>query len=568
MKIWRIASEIKGENREERMKEIVRVLLRNRGIRSEEEAKMFLQPAFSLAQLQTFISKEQISLAVKRIKEAVERKEQIVIFGDYDCDGVCGTAILWRSLNRLGAKVQPFVPNRRDGYGLSSKGIEKILSFRPSLVITVDNGITAIEQVSFLSSKGVDVIITDHHLPSDKLPEALAIIHSLALSGSAVVWVLAQSCLADCQLPPTDCQLDLVALATITDLVPLTGPSRALVKTGLYWLNRTENPGLKALIKKAGLTLGKIGVYEAGWILGPRLNATGRLTSAMDSLRLLCFSNPAWIRKLVEELERVNQERQRLLQQMLLQAKDTLKEAYGTNLPLCIFLSDPSYHEGVVGLVAARLAEEFSRPVIIGSERGEIIKASGRSIPSFNLVEAVAQARDLLEDFGGHPLAVGLVFKKQNLPAVKRRILAFVQNKLSEETLQPTLDIDCQIRLDDLTWQLFDELSKFEPFGIGNPRPLFLTKNLKIVAVRRVGNSQQHLKLKLDDLTTGVEENKEVEVSSTSTLDGIGFNLGFMADQLKEGDVVDLVYNLDKDVWNGEEILQLKVRDLRQSVGF
>ena len=334
---------------------------------------------------------------------------------------------------------------------------------------------------------------------------------------------------------------------------------------GLSALNQTKNFGLKTLIKKAGLVLGKIGVYEAGWILGPRLNATGRLGSAMDSLRLLCFERPSWVEKLAEKLTKINQERQKLTEEIFLHAKETLEREYGKDLPPLIFLSHPSYHEGVVGLVAAKLTEEFFRPAIVGCEKGEVVKASARSIPSFNIVEAISQGKDLLEEFGGHQLAAGLTVKKENLSLLKEKLLSFAQKHLSKETLQPMLKIDCQIDLGDLTWSLFEEISKLEPFGIGNPRPLFLTRNLRVIRVRQVGNGQKHLKLKLDDLKTKSIENKEVEVSPPSpTFDGIGFNLGFWGQQLREGDVVDLVYNLDKNVWNGEEILQLKVKDLRR----
>ena len=561
-------SEIKSQKPKERRREIVKVLLRNRGVKTEEQIKEFFDPKISLSRLQSLVSQKHLALACQRIKKAIEKKEPIIIFGDYDCDGICGTAILWETLNNLGADVRPFIPERTEGYGLSKEGIDdlvnsKQLTVNNSLIITVDNGITAHEAIDYSSSLGIDVIVTDHHLPAKRSPKALAILHSTQLSGAAVAWLLTQALAPS--FPPLVSSfqfLDLVALATIADLVPLLGPSRTLTKIGLEKLNQTQNIGLQALISEAGLTLGQIRTYEVGWILGPRLNATGRLTSAMDSLRLLCMKDIYWAKKLAQKLALLNQKRQKLTNEAFEHAKRVVEKE---KLPNLIFISHPSYNEGIVGLVASKLVEKFYRPAIVGAEKEDFIKASARSIPSFNIVEAIATGRRLLEDFGGHPMAAGLTVKKKNFTALRKKIKNFVDHKLREEDLMPGFKIDCEVELSDLDWKLFERISHFEPFGIGNPRPVFLTTGLRVAGVRMVGNDRKHLKLRLDDIKTRKIEKAEAEVVlSTSTFDGIGFNLGFWGKELKEGDVVDLVYNLDKNIWNGKETLQLKVKDLKK----
>lgn len=560
---WKVLAEIKEKKGEGRHQEIINVLLRNRGIKTKKKIDEFFDSQLDLSKFQELVSSKDLALALKRIKKAVEKKESIVIFGDYDCDGICGTALLWETLKRLGAQVKPYIPERADGYGLSQEGIEKVRELEPRLMITVDNGITAVEAVKHASSLGIDVIITDHHLPPKELPSALAVLHSVELSGAAVAWVLATALVTDQE--PLTSNLDLVALATIADLVPLIGPSRTLVKFGLGEFNQTKNVGLQALVAEAGLTFGEIGTYHLGWILGPRVNAAGRVGSAMDSLRLLCLEDTFWAQKMAQKLSGLNQKRQRLTEDIFSQA---LKEVEQDPLPQLIFISHSFYDEGIVGLVAAKLVEEFYRPAIVGADKGDFIKASARSIPSFDIVEAIAASQGLLEDFGGHPMAAGLTVKKENFLSLKEELEEFAKDRLKPEDLVPGYRVDCEVDLADLGWEFWRELSRFEPFGMGNRRPTFLTTGLKVTSLRAVGNSGKHLKLKLDDVATRRIEKVEADLPlSPLPFDGIGFNLGFWETRLKEGDVIDLIYNLDKNVWNGRESLQLKVKDLRKNDG-
>ena len=592
MKNWKVLAEIRNKKQEARREEIVEVLLKNRGIKTKKQTQEFFESKIPVDFFQNLISKKDLSLAAKRIKKAIDKKEPIVIFGDYDCDGICGTAILWETLNNLGANVKPYIPERADGYGLSQEGIDNLVNNKQltipaksaigghggnnSLLITVDNGITANEAINYASSLGIDVVVTDHHLPQKELPKAFATLHSLELSGAAVAWLLSQSLISHfpppTSLPASRCEarqaghlpfLDLVALATVADLIPLIGLSRTLVKIGLKELNQTQNLGLESLISEVGLIQNQIETYHLGWILGPRINAAGRLGSAMDSLRLLCIKDIYWAKKLAQKLSSFNQKRQKLSEDLFIH---TIQKVQKDKLSKLIFISDPSYNEGIIGLAASKLVEKFYRPAIVGAEKGDIIKASARSIPSFNIVEAIAKNKNLLEDFGGHPMAAGLTVKKKNFAALKRELENFAADTLTEEDLTPFFKIDCEVRLSDLDWELFEKLSRFEPFGIGNPRPVFLTTGLRLTSVRAVGNDQKHLKLRLDDIKTRKIEKAEADIPlSPPVFDGIGFNLGFWGDKLKEGDIIDLIYSLDKNVWNGRTTLQMKVKDIKIS---
>jgi single-stranded-DNA-specific exonuclease len=594
MKKWKVAAKIKSEKKKDRQEEIVKALLKNRGIKTEKEIQEFLDPKIPTSNFQHLVSQKDLSLAIKRIKKAIDEGESIIIFGDYDCDGICATAILWETLNDLGANVRPFIPERIEGHGLSKRGIEKILNTKPyslspvkgrgsqgalrpqpSLIITVDNGISANAAVACASSLGIDIIITDHHLLSRKLPKACAIVHTTELSGAAVAWILAESLVRNSPFRRNLWRsqtfairnsqfLDLVAIATIADLVPLVGPSRVLAKVGLEKINQTKNIGLQALISETGLTLGQIGVYEVGWILGPRLNATGRLTSAMDGLRLLCTKDPNRARKLAQRLNELNQKRQKLTEETFNHARKLVINSEGaTDI---IFVAHKSYHEGIIGLVASRLVEEFHRPAVVVSKRTSYSKGSARSVKTFNIVEAIGAGSHLLEDFGGHPMAAGFTIKSGKLSTFEKKLIQYACEKLDKEKLTPTLKIDCEISLSDITWGLFEKIEKFEPFGLGNPRPCFLTSKFRVTDLKLVGNKKRHLKIKLDDLKTKRIEAAQAEIAlSSPTFDGIGFNLGFWGEKLREGDIIDLVYNLDKNVWNGKETLQFKVKDLRRT---
>lgn len=541
--------------------EILKTLLKNRGLTKETEIKEFLAPKDpSSLDFKNFgIGKPEISKAIARIKKAITDGENIIVYGDYDVDGVCGTAILWETLNHLGAKVFPYIPHRtKEGYGLSFLGIKNIKSQNPStkLILTVDHGITAAKEIDYAQREGIDVIITDHHQKSKKAPQALATLWTDQISGTGVAWLLAKE-LAKNSKNPTDNYLDFVAIATIADLLPLKNYNRSLVKFGLLELNKTQRVGLLALIEEAGLSLGTIGVYEVSFILSPRLNATGRIEHALDSLRLLCTRDPQKAKILSQKLGMVNRERQRLTEEAFLHARGLVEES-----SKLIFISHSSYNEGVIGLVAGKLTEEFFRPAIVVAEGKTHSKASARSINNFNIIEVIRRSEELLIDCGGHPMAAGFTIETIRLDELKNRLLKTVEKEITPKQLKKILKIDCEVKLSDINWSLYEAVSKLEPFGHGNPEPVFLTRHVRIKDLRLVGADGKHLKLLL-----GEESLKSSPLNPPLFFSAVGFGLGEWGQKLKMGDQVDLVYTLLVDAWNGEERLQLKIKDLRLSQG-
>src|SRR4030042_2478578 len=359
---WRILSKVKN-------KDIIKVLLANRGIKTKKEIEDFLNPKRpeDLTPKDVALNPKQIKKAVNRIKKAIQKKEKVIVYGDYDTDGVCGTAILWETLHRLKANVLPFIPRREEGYGLKVERIEEMAKEGVELMVTVYQGIVAFSQMEHANKLGVDIIITDHHVLGEKKPEALAIIHTTQLAGCGVAWFVAKHL-------QSKSGLDLVTIGTITDMVSLIGPNRSLVKYGLKEAQKTKRPGLQALYDFAGLTKNKIGVFEIGYILGPRINAAGRMADPMESFSLLCTPDENRAISLAQKIDQKNRERQILTEKTTIHAREIwLKEGRGNNL---IFVGDKSYQEGIVGLVASRLSEEFYRPAIFFPLGKEFSKAS------------------------------------------------------------------------------------------------------------------------------------------------------------------------------------------------
>lgn len=570
MKRWQILARIKNKESVIRNEEIISVLLSNRGLTNKKEIEDFFNPLNPsiLDPKSLGINPEEIAKAVERIEKAIKSREKVVVYGDYDADGICGSAILWETLNDLGADVLPYIPHRvEEGYGLSQKGINNILSSKPylpaeslakedaihstpSLIITVDHGITAREGVDYAKSNGLDVIITDHHQKPKVLPKSYATVWTDKVSGAGVAWILAKELTKSTRnlQPITHNHLDLVAIATIADLLPLKGYNRSLVKFGLWELNKTERPGLLALADDAGLPMGEIGVYESSFILTPRLNAAGRIDHALDSLRLLCTRKKEKAKFLAQKLSQINQERQKLTEETLLHARTLVEDS-----SKLIFISYPSYNEGVIGLVAGKLTEEFWRPTIVVSEGKIHSKGSARSVNGFNIIETIRRFEKILVDCGGHPMAAGFTVKTAHLAELKERLLELAQKEIDQSQLEKILKIDCELELSDINWPFYEKLAKFSPFGNGNPEPVFLTQKAKIKNIRTVGADGKHLKLAISHEPSAISYN------------AIGFGFGEWGERLKIGDQIDLVYTLLTDAWNGEEKLQLKIKDLKPS---
>jgi single-stranded-DNA-specific exonuclease len=555
MKKWQVKFVPQSKNKQKRQQEVIDFLLLDRGIKDKNTFFNPPRPS-TLTPGEVGIKSEDITRAHQQILVAQKDKKKILVWGDYDADGITGTALLWESLWKAGFKALPFIPDRIDGYGLNVESFKKIYQADPQigLIITVDNGIVANQEIEAINHLGVDVLITDHHAQGKKLPQAKAVLWSDQVCGATVAWFLAREI-----AQKNDYALDLLALATVADMIPLVGPNRGLVKYGLTAISQTDRVGLKALMTKAGINQTDLSVYHLGFLLSPRLNAMGRLYNAMDSLRLLCTTDSGRAEKLAQKLESANQERQSLTFQTLETIDELLDEAAVKQNKL-IFVTHPSFQAGIIGLAAGRLTERFYRPSVVLSEEDGFFRASCRSIKGFNIIQAL-KTIDGLIDVGGHPLAAGFVIKKEDLDRVKNSLLSLANKTIADSLLAPQLDIDTQLNFSDLDRNFYQKIADFHPFGLGNPEPLFYTDRVLVRDCRRVGRQENHLKLVLDDLETKKIEETAAFWNEGEGLAAIGFGLGDK--EPKIGEEVEIVYNLMINHYRGQDTLELKIKDLR-----
>lgn len=470
--------------RERGLSELVALCLANRGIHTPEAADAFLEPR--LKSLSDPMILPDIDPALRRLFRARERNESLVIFGDYDVDGVTSTAILTEVLTALGWRCAQYLPHRREeGYGLTQAGVENCLARHPTtLLLAVDCGSTAVEPIAWLNSRGVDVLVLDHHQLSDPLPPALALVNPLRSPGAAIdpfcsaglAFKLAHALVKhgrEAGLPGFDTYnlkplLDLVALGTVADLVPLVGENRILVHAGLERLDGTSRVGLQAL-KRVARTRSPIGVYEVSFQLGPRLNAAGRLETAEDALRLLLCDREAEAHSLAEVLDQQNRERQEVEKRIAQEAGDRVRDRFDPERDRVIVEGDASWHIGVVGIVASRVLREFHRPTLILGGDGTVWRGSGRSISGFDLAGALRECSDLLEKHGGHAMAAGLSIDPARLEEFRQRLNELARQRLLPEHLQPEVRIDASVPLGALSLPVVADLRRMEPFGMGNP---------------------------------------------------------------------------------------------------
>ncbi len=551
MKKWQVESKLKIKSSEDKTENLIKTLLENRKIKTKKEIDAFLNPKLSEISVDNLkLSKREIDKSIVRIKKAIKKTEKIIIYGDYDVDGICGSAILWETLNSLKANVLPYIPSRFDeGYGLSKEGIDNLLEKgNIGLIITVDNGIVANSAVDYAKKRGIDVIITDHHIQSKKLPDAFSIVHTTLLCGAGVAYVFSKQILKE-RIEKEDEHLSLVVLATIADLVPLLGANRTFVKYGLLALRKTQRPGLLALIDKSKIRKEDLGVYEIGHIIAPRLNAMGRLSSAMDSLRLVCTNNKKRAEELSFVLSKTNFERQQLTIEVVESAKEKVRKKEIKNL---IFIADKSYQQGIIGLVAGRLVEEYYLPSIVISKGEKFSKASARSVKGFNIIEFLRTASDLLVDVGGHPMAAGFTVETEKLDLLEKKLFENAAKLIKKEHLEQVLRIDLELPVKFINLEVYKKIQELSPFGMANPEPTFLTRNLIVEGMRFVGNDGKHLKIEFS------------AKNFNSRIQGIYFGAG-KNNNFKEGDIVDVVYVLDENIWNNNKSLQLKVKDLKKN---
>ncbi len=534
---------------------ILRQILYNRGYRTHEQARLYLeaQPPpgcepFNLIGLPP---------ATDRISHAIQRGENIVVYGDYDADGVTATALLGLALKSLGAEVTEYIPNRFDeGYGLNLDAIRMFADQGVNLVITVDCGIRSWDEAELARSLGVDLIITDHHHPLDVLPSAFAVINPKQagdpypeknLAGVGLAYKLVEALALSKQYPNLNSRdfLDLVALGTVADLVPLTGENRSLVRAGLELIRQPLRQGMMALIGVSSLTPSRITTTDIGFSLAPRLNASGRLESALNSLHLLTSQDPLEVGQLAQWLEVQNRERQKITRDIQIKAENQI--IIDDEVPLLLFAADPEYNPGVVGLAASRLTEQYYRPSIIASIGDKFTRGSCRSIPEFHITQALDQCKDLLSHHGGHAAAAGFTVSNELLPDLITRMRAIVEDQLKELDLRPKITAEAEVPLSDLKPDLLKYLGWLQPTGMGNPTPIFMSSGLKVSRQKAVGVDGSHLKFAVTD--------------GNITYDAIAFRQGYWIAQLPPR--IDLMYTFELNEFNGQVTLQLNVKDIK-----
>ncbi len=539
-------------------------ILYNRGFTEPQEVKSFLSHQWT--QDDPFVMKG-ISEAVERLGLAIRNQEPIAVYGDYDADGVTATALMMQALTGLGAQVQAYIPNRfEEGYGLNNEALADLAGRGVDLVLTVDCGIRSVEEVNYGNSLGLDIIITDHHHVAPEIPPAVAAINPKQpdcpypfkeLAGVGLAYKLTQA-LLESNLANSryrrfalqaDNFLDLVALGTVADLAPLYGENRKLVHRGLLQLNQSLRPGLAALMQTADLKSRTISAGTIGFVIGPRLNAAGRLDSALAAYRLLMTHNELETIHLAGQLNLQNRERQKLTQETVEIARQAILADKGQS-PLYL-VSHPDFNPGVVGLAASRLTEEFYRPTLVAEQGAEQTKGSARSILEFHITDALDQCADLLVRYGGHAAAAGFTLENQNLPAFQERLLNIARKQLDVTNLRPTISIDGEVNLRAVRPDLVEAITALQPFGYGNRTPCFLTRNLIVKQRKAVGQDGRHLRLVLGD--------------GHQTWPAIAFRQGHWVDQIEPSQQIDAVYNLEFNEWNGHRQMQLNIKDLRPS---
>ncbi len=535
-------------------------VLHNREITRSNQVQAFLEGQY-LEPEDPFLLTD-MQPAVERIGRAVRDEENVVVYGDFDCDGVTATVLLVEALRGLGLsreRVRPYIPDRVDeGYGLNEDALERLKKQQDaSLVITVDCGIRSVREVQRANELGIDMIVTDHHSIGPVLPPALAVINpkreesrypERMLAGVGIAYKLAQALR---QAYPERAQftdeqlLDLVAIGTVADIAPLLGENRKLVTEGLAVMNRGPRPGVAALKQIAGMGLHRVTAETIGFGLGPRINAAGRLAHAYSAARLLAANTRQDATHFAQELNQLNVRRQSLTR-----AQSALAETLIDPEGYILIAADGEFTSGVVGLVASRLTDLYYRPAVVIEQGSRESRGSCRSIPEFHITHALDQLQELLVRHGGHAQAAGFTILNENLDAFFERLAAIAAEQLAGRELKPVLEVDAELALDEVDWALHGQLQRLEPTGEANPTPLFLSRNLRVVDSRTVGQDNSHLKLRVSD--------GEREMAA------IAFRQGSWIGRMPSH--IDLVYTIQSNVWNGQRELQLRAEDIRPAV--
>ncbi len=535
-------------------------LLIRRDVKNFFEAKNYFRP--SMESLHDPLLMDGMEEAAKRVIEAITANEKICVYGDYDVDGTCSASLMYLFLKELGGNAEIYIPNRiTDGYGLSKEGVDHVNSIGTKLMISVDCGITAVEEVDYANSLGIDTIICDHHKPKDEIPRAVAVLDPLKpncnypfkyLSGAGVAFKLARA-VGDRfgQIDIALKYLDLVALAGAADIVPLVDENRVLVREGIDQINQNPRPGILALIKSARMEPGNLSAGQIVFTLAPRINAVGRLGDANRAVELFITDDYQEAIKLAKVLEDENLERRKIDESTFSHALSELEEMVNIDEDFGIVLHNDNWHPGVIGIVASRLVEKYYRPSVMLSTIDGVAKGSARSISGFNIYKALENCEDLLIQFGGHEAAAGLAIEIENIPEFRKRFNSYLKENLSDKEILPEINIDTKISLSEITPKFVRVLDQFAPYGPGNMRPVFLTEDVEVVYNPRIVGKNHFVAYFKQNGTDKI-------------FDSIGFNLGMFANAIdKEKNLVDIVYTIEKITKDGKEYPQLRLRDMR-----
>jgi len=534
------------------------ILLTNRGINQPEEAKKFLR--CDLNDLHSPYLLKDIDKAISKIKKTVDKKERIMIFGDYDVDGITGTTILAKIIKLMGGEIKYYFPNRlTEGYGLNTQAIDDAKKQNIKLIITVDCGISANKEIDYAKSKDIDVIVIDHHEQIGSLPKAIAIIDPKQkeckypykkLAAVGVVFKVIQALIKEYNLDFDEFSLlDFVCLGTVADIVPLDGENRILVKNGLKQLMNTKNIGLKALIKSSDLEGKEINPGYISFRLAPKINASGRLDSADKVIKLFQTNSEVEAANIACVLTEQNTHRQTIQQKVLDEALLKIEEEVNLDKETCIVLAKENWHKGVIGIVASKIVEIYHRPTILISIENDIGFGSGRSISNFHLLEAIDSCKSLLMNYGGHKQAAGIKINKKNIEKLREEINKYAKANISTEDLIPKINLDVKLKLSQINVDLINELNKLPPFGIGNPKPTFCSINLITMDDPWI-LKEKHIKMDFRDEFT--------------TIKAIGFSMAHFYNEVMENSgQIHVAYFPEVNEWNDEKTIQLNLKDMK-----
>ena len=538
-------------------------LLVDRGIDTSADAKKFFRPQLTDL-LDPFLFKD-MEVAVKRLNEALGRKERILVYGDYDVDGVTAVALVYRFLQQYSTNIDYYIPDRyEEGYGVSKQGIDFADESGVKLIIVLDCGIKAIEEIKYAKEKGIDFIICDHHVPDDVLPPAVAILNAKRkddtypygdLSGCGVGFKLIQAFaksngIAFSELIPL---LDLCAVSIASDIVPIMGENRILAYHGLRQLNQNPSVGMKAIIDICGMAGKEITIADVIYKIGPRLNASGRIENGRESVELLVAKDPWKALHKAAQINHYNEQRKDLDKAMTEQANQIVASLAHKTDSRAIVIYNEEWHKGVIGIVASRLTEIYFRPAVVLTRDGDVATGSARSVAGFDIYKAIESCRDILENFGGHTYASGLTLKAENVAEFKRRFEEYVDNNILPEQTNAILEIDDMLDFQDINRQFFYDLKRFQPFGPENTKPRFCTRNVYDYGTSKVvGRDQEHIKLEL------------VDNKSDIIMNGIAFGQSSQARYIKSKHSFNIVYTIEENTHKRGEI-QLLIEDIETS---